>query len=328
MIENTIQKYKVANPKNNNCQICAGISSIYGVDSFQNELTIPADIGQGYWRRMIVRPSMEIALSDLTFSSAMTMRARLDKPLYSLAFCLGDPLIWQEEGNRMEYELAGGESCIFKRNRENSICSYKPGERFWGLAVQLDADIIVSIMQHLGQESFRAGSPHDGSMFYKRKYSSAVRLILNDIINCRYQDQVKRIYLEGKVLELIAVYLDEAVFEKGKAYSPAKLSLADIKSLREARGILDANIAVPPTLEKLAKLVCINEYKLKTGFKELFGMPVHAYIIDKRMETARFLIVDKKLKVTEAALLVGYSDASHFAKKFRKKYSVNPSEYR
>lgn len=74
-------------------------------------------------------------------------------------------------------------------------------------------------------------------------------------------------------------------------------------------------------------MVCINEYKLKTGFKELFGIPVHSYVIDKRMELARFLIKEKKVSVTEAVVHVGYSDASHFAEKFRRKYGVNPSEY-
>lgn len=151
-------------------------------------------------------------------------------------------------------------------------------------------------------------------------------MILNDIANCPYRDHIRRIYLEGKVLELIAVYMNELILESGSHYPSAKLSSSDRESLHKARKILDENIASPPTIGKLARLVHINEYKLKTGFKKLFGVPVHAYIIDKRLGMARFLMEDKKLRVTEAALLVGYSDASHFAEKFRKKYGVNPSK--
>jgi AraC-like DNA-binding protein len=111
------------------------------------------------------------------------------------------------------------------------------------------------------------------------------------------------------------------------ADSAVRLYKADQQALYQAKRILDQNIATPPTLTRLARLVCLNEYKLKTGFKELYGMPVHAYVIDQRLETARILMEEQKLGVTEAVLAVGYSDASHFAAKFRKKYGVNPSEY-
>jgi AraC-like DNA-binding protein len=99
-----------------------------------------------------------------------------------------------------------------------------------------------------------------------------------------------------------------------------------MESLHKAGRIIDENITSPPTIGKLARLVCLNEYKLKRGFKELFGMPVHAYVIDKRLERARFLLESEKLKVAEAAQLVGYSESGRFAEKFRQKYGVNPSE--
>lgn len=327
MIKNEIQKYRVFNPKNENCPVCAVFNNIYNTDAFQNEMKIPEEAGKGYYRRIIVKPSMEITISDTTFYERMTMAGGQDNPLYCLAFCLGEALRWRVEGNKKEYEIECGENYIFNGNQGNGICSYNPGQRFLGISIQLDTKIISSLIHHMGKEHARTGLFYGNSTFYKKKFSPGIRLILNEIINCRYKDDVKRIYLEGKILELIAVYMDEIIFEKGSLCFSAKLSSSDIKSLHKARRILDENIASPPTIGKLARLACLNEYKLKTGFKELFGMPVHAYIIDKRLETARFLMEDKKLNVTEAVLLVGYSDASHFAEKFRKKYGVNPSEY-
>lgn len=121
--------------------------------------------------------------------------------------------------------------------------------------------------------------------------------------------------------------MNESVFKEGVVYSSIKLSANDIEALHEAKRILDAQIASPPTLAGLAKLVFLNEFKLKKGFKELFGLPVHAYVIDRRLELVRNLLENKKMKVTEAVQLAGYSDASHFAGKFRKKFGFNPSEY-
>ena len=76
----------------------------------------------------------------------------------------------------------------------------------------------------------------------------------------------------------------------------------------------------------LSKRVCLNEFKLKKGFKELFGVPVYTYVLDKRLELARDLL-EKKLYVSDVANLVGYGNMSHFAAAFRKKYGVNPSDY-
>lgn len=325
-MENAVQNYKIFNPKNENCPVCDVFNNIYRTDSFQKEIKLPEEVGKGYCRRIIVKPAMEISISDMTFYESLMLGGGHDNRLYYLAFCLGEALQWRVEGNRKEYEIECGECYIFNTNQEKAICSYNPGRRFWGISIGLDAKIITSLLQYMEKDHSAALLSYGRSYFHKRKFSSAIKLILNDIINCRYRDHVKRIYLEGKILELIAVYMDELVYEDGGTNYSAKLSLSDIKSLHKARRILDEDIVTPPTIGKLARLVCLNEYKLKTGFKELFGLPVYSYVIDKRLEMARFLMEDKKLRVTEAALLVGYSDASHFAEKFRKKYGINPSK--
>ena len=327
MIENAFQRYKIFNPKNKNCPVCAGLNNIYKTESFQREMKVPEEVGKGYYRRIIVRPSIELFISDVTFCEDMTMVGKQDTSLYCLAFCLGDALQWRVAGNKKEYQIECGENYIVSGNWGNSVCSYNPGQRFYGLSIELNPEIIKGLFQHLGKEYAAAELALGNTFLYKRKFSSAIKLILNDIINCRYRDDIKRIYLEGKVLELTAVYMDEFIYENEERNISAKFSVSDIASLHQAKEILDENIVSPPTLGMLARLVCLNEYKLKTGFKELFGMPVHAYVIDKRLEAARFLMEEKKLRVTETALLIGYNDASHFAEKFRKKYGVNPSEY-
>ncbi|TWH46123.1 helix-turn-helix transcriptional regulator [Sporomusa sp. KB1] len=328
MLKNTVKKYQIFNPKDENCPVCAGLSRIYRTDSFQNEMVIPEAVGKGYCRRIVVKPSMKISIGDMTFHEKMAMGGRQDNSLLRLAFCLGEGFLWRMEGNKQEYEIACGESCIFNRNQGISIISsYHPGQRILGLNIELDFEIITSLMQHWGKEHVNTRLSYGSSVFGNGKFSPAVRRILKEIMNCRYREQVKRIYLEGKILELIAVYLDESIFKSEEPYSSVRLSSCDREALHQARRILDEDITCPPTLGKLAKLICLNEYKLKTGFKELFGMPVHAYIIDKRLEQARLLIEDKKLRVTEVALLVGYNDLSYFAEKFRKKYGFNPSEY-
>jgi AraC-like DNA-binding protein len=327
-IESFVPKYQTFNPKDANCPVCSIINNLNSTDFFQRKLEIPKTAGEGYYFKIVVKPSMIITFADVTFHDKMEMVGIQKYPEYALAFCLGEALRWRVEGNKEEYAIESGENYIFSGYDGESVCRFNPGERFWGIHILLDQEIIDRILQYLGKEIFRNGLFYGNGIFYKKKFSSAVKRILAEMLNCRYRDDVKRIYLEGKILELVAVYLNETILENGLADSSVRIAASDRESLHQAKRILDRNIASPPSLTRLAREVCLNEYKLKTGFKELFGMPVHAYVIDQRLELARCLMEDQKLGVTEAVQMVGYSDASHFAEKFRKKYGVNPSEYK
>jgi AraC-like DNA-binding protein len=73
-------------------------------------------------------------------------------------------------------------------------------------------------------------------------------------------------------------------------------------------------------------MACLNEYKLKTDFKALFGKQVYAYLLDKRLEYARLLLEQRAFHVYEVAEMTGYSDSASFSKAFFKRYGYRPVE--
>ncbi|NRQ55339.1 helix-turn-helix transcriptional regulator [Brevibacillus sp. HD1.4A] len=167
---------------------------------------------------------------------------------------------------------------------------------------------------------------HD-SLYDNKKMTPLVRRILHEMLDCPYQAAARRMYLEGKVLELLAVYIDEILREKDTLPREVTLSKTDLTSLWQAKQIVDANLLSPPSLAELSRQICLNEYKLKKGFKQLFGLPVHAYVIDQRLEQSRRLLEEGSVNVTYAASMAGFNNLGQFAEKFRKKYGVNPSAY-
>ncbi|MCU5463145.1 helix-turn-helix transcriptional regulator, partial [Bacillus cereus] len=96
--------------------------------------------------------------------------------------------------------------------------------------------------------------------------------------------------------------------------------------IKHAEEILVQRMELPPSLLELAKLVELNDYKLKLGFKELFGTSAFAYLREQRMERAMFLLRSGTSNVTETAIAVGYKNISHFSESFKKKYGIKPSE--
>lgn len=152
-------------------------------------------------------------------------------------------------------------------------------------------------------------------------------MILAQISECSYGQGMRELYLEGKMLELFAVYLNEVFYEADKVPLTVKLSKDDMRSLHLAKEMLQRDYAYPPTLAGLSRSICLNEFKLKKGFKDMFGTTVHAYVIEQRLQRAYHLLCHDRLSVSEAASQVGYGNVSHFAAAFRKKYGVRPGEY-
>ncbi|MEH2263861.1 helix-turn-helix transcriptional regulator [Nostoc sp.] len=152
----------------------------------------------------------------------------------------------------------------------------------------------------------------------------AMYLPLQQIINCPFQGMTKQIYLEAKCLELIALKLEQLT--KTKPLKSITFKPRDIEKIHRARDILIFQQENPPSLLDLAQKVGINDNKLKIGFRQVFGTTVFGYLHNHRMEIARQLLQDGKMRVATVANEVGYANPGHFAAAFKRKFGVSPSE--
>jgi AraC family transcriptional regulator, transcriptional activator of the genes for pyochelin and ferripyochelin receptors len=153
----------------------------------------------------------------------------------------------------------------------------------------------------------------------------AMKLALNQIINCPYQGFTKQIYLEAKCLELIALKLEQL------AAAATELSITlkpdDRDRIYHARDILTLNPDNPPTLLELARQVGLNDCTLKKGFRQIFGTTAFGYLHSYRMEQAKTLLLEQRLSVSQVAQAVGYASRSAFIAAFRKQFGANPSAF-
>lgn len=145
--------------------------------------------------------------------------------------------------------------------------------------------------------------------------------ILMDIMDDGKPDYIRRILIEAKILELLSMQLHQTNDDK----TTDAFSEEDVKRLNEARQTVAANLQTPCSLIDLARRTGLNDFKLKKGFKALFGQTVFGYLNELRMETAYNYLQAGKT-VGEVAELVGYKNAHHFTAAFKKKFSFLPSQ--
>ena len=82
------------------------------------------------------------------------------------------------------------------------------------------------------------------------------------------------------------------------------------------------------TLNNLAKAVGISPYYLSHLFRKEMGISFLEYLTSVRLSIAKNLLINTTMTVMDICLEVGYQDPSHFAKMFKKKEGVHPTEYR
>jgi AraC-like DNA-binding protein len=166
----------------------------------------------------------------------------------------------------------------------------------------------------------------DAAFVRERPMDAVSRMNLRAVMEAIAKLAMPRMYLEGKSLELLAESLHPQYMSGSHAGAAPSMRKDDLEKILLAREILLSMLDRPPSLKELSKKAGINEFKLKNGFKELFGTTVYRLLRDKRLERARALLEQDRLNVSEAACAVGYSNPSHFAAAFKEKYGVNPSE--
>lgn len=147
----------------------------------------------------------------------------------------------------------------------------------------------------------------------------------NQILQSSENSLLQKLHLESQILALLTQHFLQY---EHRARQKSSLSYTDIAKLRHARELLLKQMDSPPSLAQLSKATQLNTFKLKAGFKELFGAPVYKYLQKERMKKAFDLLETKKLSVQETAWLIGYESLSSFSNSFYKMFGIRPSDLR
>ena len=150
---------------------------------------------------------------------------------------------------------------------------------------------------------------------------------IQQILHCPYQGLVKRAYLEGKVIELMALVLDHEVAIQQGEVKPDALKPEQLERVHYAKEILLKDLENPPSIAELAHQVGLNAGLLKRGFRQAFGTTVFDTLKSYRLVIARQLLAERNISIVEVAQYAGYGSATTFGRAFRKKFGVSPKQY-
>ena len=288
----------------------------------------PKPLGEGYYRIIHLRKGLVIGIADYQTHDDLTiLNPEREHPL-EIAYILAGTLSCDSRSF-----TSGQHSFCGSGMAPKEVCKKPSHQRI----VEVDFHLAPSLLwqwisgapDHLPAEFSHLSKPSDQTYYTQTSTTTtAMHRAVQDILQCPFQGLTQRMYLEGKVWELMALQLAQTLEMPQPNQGPKPLKSEDIERIHYAKEVLTSRLTNPPSLIELARLVGINDCKLKAGFRQVFGTTVFGYLQDCRMEQSRRLLAASEMSVAEAAQAVGYANRSHFAIAFRKKFGVNPSVYR
>ena len=107
--------------------------------------------------------------------------------------------------------------------------------------------------------------------------------------------------------------------------TPGRLSAAQLGRITD---YIDAHIDGDLSLSALAAVALSSVSHFKVQFRRTLGLPVHAYVMRRRVETARDLIARRDLPLAQVAASAGFAHQSHMARHMRRMLGMTPGELR
>ena len=281
-----------------------------------------------------VKPGMTLLTSRATLASAMKIRFDMGPTPVQFHCCLKGRCRHRFDGissdNRELWTQPGTftASCPSGTRGE---CEMRGGEEHLMVGIHVDPELILKVLTPGGKpckaqpgllSTWNLTSP----FIFQTGISPAMEALAHQIIDGPPLHLPRALFYESKALELLALQLARVEQADAHACSHPPRKRGDRERILDARNYLVQHLKAPPSPEELAHITGINLFKLKSGFKELFGMTLFDYLRSQRMETAKQCIEREEMNVNETAWEVGYTNVSHFIRAYKKQHGVKPGE--
>jgi len=96
------------------------------------------------------------------------------------------------------------------------------------------------------------------------------------------------------------------------------------RRLKQTLAYIEDHLSEDLSLAHIASVSGVSASHFKTLFRQSAGVPLHQYVVQRRVERAKDLLMQDKLSIAEIALATGFSHQSHLARHMRRSVGLSP----
>ncbi|MBT1695716.1 AraC family transcriptional regulator [Fulvivirgaceae bacterium PWU4] len=229
------------------------------------------------------------------------------------------------------FDLIGSHHNIMWSNGFDMVMQNKTLE-IETFGIQFPKDLFIQYTQHASDQlkRFTEDIVNGRSSLFSERWAAidpGIDQVIQQIIHCRYNGDLKKLFLLSKSIELLVLSADAYRTPVNQKDTIIKSS-TDKEKIIAVRDLINERVSAPPNLSEIAKTVGLNEYKLKRGFKETFNTTVFGYLTEQRLHLAHRYLRDTQKTAAQIALELGYATPQHFNNAFKKKFGITPYSVR
>ena len=152
-------------------------------------------------------------------------------------------------------------------------------------------------------------------------------LLMKQIGKFKGSSMATDLYYTGKVAEALSLIIQRSRQSQNRPVN-TDLSQQDRINLDAVKSYIEDHFAFDIKAEQLSAIACMGQTKLRTCFKQAYGVTITEYIRNRRLAYAEYLLIKTDFNITQIAEAVGYHHSGRFSGLFKKNTGLFPKEYR
>jgi AraC-like DNA-binding protein len=102
----------------------------------------------------------------------------------------------------------------------------------------------------------------------------------------------------------------------------------DRRRLFRVLDYIDCHLEGDLTLDSMASIACLSRFHFARAFRQAVGQSPRRYVIARRLERAKVLLIEDDAPLVEIALALRFSSQANFTRAFRQSTGLAPGQYR
>lgn len=149
---------------------------------------------------------------------------------------------------------------------------------------------------------------------------SGLAHLFMEAIEATKQKSIEDMQTELQILLMrMIVSLSETLRKRGNALT---------STVQAIKQFLDNSILHPFDSRGLSSHICLSMKQMNRLFKREIGTTIYNYVISKKIESAKLMLLDTRLTISDIGYKLGYEDPHYFSNLFHSKTGVRPSDFR
>ena len=290
---------------------------------------------RGNIKEIHLAPDLAVSLIDVETSEPFQFYPRMAvSDMVEAGFALEGRVEFSVKGIRQDFDMYPGQGALTIAGGEmEGELRIAPGQRVRVAEIRFTAESFESYSASSDwvlPASLSAGASGSGHYRGSRKCACLMTAEMDRsvraLLDCGFAAHENPEGMEDLCVSCTGELV--SYLRQGMGNTRTVLSSADLERVREARDILFRSMENPPGLHELSRMVNLNDYKLKTGFRQAFGSTVHRTLTEMRLQRAFHMLHKRECSVTEAALGVGCSNVGDFGIAFKRRFNMSPGKLR